>query len=125
MLLKLDYELKEVIDTIIGNLMEFGLIDMWRRWNSEPPPWALIAEAKKRQSKNVDGNVVLTVDHIVGALVIMTIGYILATIAFFVERLVYRKVREGTSSYIFLYLHKFLYPSRIDFIGTDSSPNNW
>lgn len=124
MTLKLDFELKVLIDTIIGNLFEFGLVDMWIKRDDAPTTRALIAAARAKQRENDNGNVVVTIDHIVGALLIMSFGYILAIFAFVLEQIVYRRVRQGTESKFFLYLHKLFRPNRIDYLVTEFSVNN-
>lgn len=113
--LKVDYELKEAIDAVIANLMEFGLIDKWFQLEDAPTLRTLVATAQT-QHDHVNGNVVLTIDHIIGALLIMAFGYILAIIAFLLERFVHRKVQQGTDSNVVIYLHQFLRPDRIECI---------
>lgn len=116
--LKLDYELIDPINKVIKNLMEFGLIDLWRRIKAEPNTRSKIAETKAKQHAELhltpDGTVVLTIHHIVGALVIMAFGYVLAIITFTIEQIVYRKVQKRSKSKFILYLHKQLGSNRID-----------
>lgn len=123
--LKLHYELIGPIDNVIKNLMEFGLIDFWTRLSVGPTTRSKVAETKAKQHDAVhtlpDGTVVLTMQHIVGAVVIMAIGYGLALIAFVIERFVHRRVHEGTDSRIIMYLHAFCRPNRFDCIVMESS----
>lgn len=123
MTLKLDFELLESIDTIIANLFEFGLINMWIKWDTSPTMKTLFAAARTKDNGNENGNVVLTIEHIIGAILIMLFGYIFAIIVFIVERVVHRKVQGGTDSKFILCLHKFLNPGRIDSV-TPFSLNN-
>lgn len=130
--LRLDYELIESVDAIISNLMEFGLIGKWIELSEEPTTRAKVADTKKKQKDNevnrgndsADGTVVLTMDHIIGALLIMAFGYVLAIIAFLVEQIVHRRVERGTQSKFFIYLHRFLRPNRVDCMATPFSVNS-
>lgn len=122
MLLSLDYELIEAINYVISNLMEFGLIDRWSKRAEEPNARATITEAKQREGKSK--NVVLTVDHIVGALLIMAFGYLLAIVVFVVEQLVYRSIHRGTEFRLFWILHRYFRPNRIGCMVTPFTVNN-
>lgn len=106
------------IDEIITNVMEFGLFDKWTKMSEGPSFRSLIASAKKKQPEEYipyeddhnfssDRTIVLTMEHIIGALSIMGFGYFLAMTAFLCEQLVYRKVQQHTKSKFILYLHKF------------------
>lgn len=95
--------------------MEFGLIDKWIRLENAP---ALNANARAHQQKDESEKVVLTIHHIVGALLIMAFGYILAIIVFLAEQVVYRRIRWGSQSKLLLALHKFFRPNRIDCMVT-------
>lgn len=128
--LKLDYELIESISTIIGNLMEFGLIDRWIKLSEGPTIRSLVIDVKAQHheeehtKEQPNGNVVLTMDHIIGALLIMSFGYLLAMIAFLVEQIVHQREQQGTDSKLFLYLHQVFSPNRIDCTITQFSVNN-
>lgn len=108
--LKIDFELTGAIDTIIMNLFEFGLINKWIKMNEELSTQSLMAEEKQYESEHA--NIVLTVDHIIGALLIMAFGYALAIITFLSEQIVHRRVRQGADSKFLLFLHKFFRPNR-------------
>lgn len=116
--LRLDYQLIDPINTVIVNLMEFGLIDKWIKLSEGPTLQSLVAKEKHngavRTRDPADGNVILTMDHIIGALVIMAFGYALALIAFLVEQLVFHRLQKGSESKFILNLHTFLRPYRID-----------
>lgn len=126
--LRLDYQLIDPINTVITNLMEFGLIDKWIKLSGGPTTQSLVAKAKHngavRTRDSSDGNVVLTMDHIIGALVIMAFGYVFALIAFVVEQLIYHKVQKGSESKFVLNLHKLLRPNRIDCMVNQFSVND-
>lgn len=110
--LKNYYELVDRIDLVISSLMEFGLIAKWVKSDDAPSTRTLIARAQAKHYQTEYGNVVLTIEHIVGALIIMAFGYILAIIAFLIEQIVHRKVRDGTNSKLYVYLHKVFGPKR-------------
>lgn len=128
--LRLDYELIESIDTIIANLMEFGLIDKWIKLSDGPTVRSLVTDVKAKHQEEEhakeppNGNVVLTMDHIIGALLIMAFGYVLAMIAFVVEQIVHRRVHQGTDNKLFMYLHSVFSPHRNDCTITQFSVNN-
>lgn len=126
--LKLDFELIEQIDDVITNVMEFGLVDKWKKMSEGPSFRTLVAKALVKQHEeehtSSNGTVVLTVDHIIGALIIMAIGYLSAIIAFLVEKCVHQKVQQRTKSKLVLSLHKFFSPNRIDSQVTDFYLNN-
>lgn len=110
--LSMDFQLIDAINAVIRSAMESGLINRWSKFNIEPATRSLATDGKPLENENA--TIVLTVDHIVGALLIMVFGYVLAIIVFLAERVVYWRVRQGTESKLFLYLHRFFCPSRID-----------
>lgn len=125
--LKLSFELIGPINAVIKNLMEFGLIDKWKKSNEGPSfeTMLAIAAVKQQQEENTgDGTVVLTMYHIVGALIFMGSGYILALAAFLTEKVVHHKVEQRTKSRIILFLHKMLRPNRIDRMANHFCVNN-
>lgn len=133
--LKEDFVLMKAIDSVITNLMEFGLIDKWMKMSEGPSFSSLIANAKKNDPGKYiayeessrytsDRTIVLTMNHIIGALVIMAFGYISALIVFVVEKNVYRRVQLRTASKLILYLHKSFSPTRNDCSTIEFSENN-
>lgn len=119
-ILKKDFVLIHKVNEVIASLVEFGLVDKWIKMSDGPDFDALVANAKKNDSakfiayadeEDAKENVVLTMDHIIGALVILVFGHILALIAFLVEQIVHAKVRKISQSKFFLNLDKFLRPN--------------
>lgn len=110
--IKLDFHLLPTINYYIRQLFEFGLIE---RWNKLSQSIAANEEIKKILNSASDGKdsslVVLTVAHIMGALLIMFFGHFLAFIAFLVEALVYRRVQKKNCAVFWRKLHRLLKPN--------------
>lgn len=109
--IKLDYHLLPIINYNIRQLFEFGLIE---RWNKLSQAIAANEEIKKSLENAASGKdsrlVVLTVAHIMGAILVMIFGHLIALIAFLTEVFVDRKVQQKGCSKIWLALHWFLRP---------------
>lgn len=109
--IKLDYHLLPVINYNIRQLFEFGLIE---RWNKLSQSIAANEEIKKILENAASGNddqlVVLTVAHIMGAILAMTFGHIVASIAFLAEMFVSRQVQREKCAKIWILLHWLLRP---------------
>lgn len=111
--IKLDFHLLPHINRVIRQLFEFGLIE---RWNKLSQSIASNAEiAKTLADGNGDGGdnlVVLTVAHIMGAILIMIFGHCLALIVFAAEHMTYRKIRSGNRGRFWAFVHKVLLPDK-------------
>lgn len=109
--IKLDYHILPVINYNIRQLFEFGLVE---RWNKLGQSVAAALEIKKFLDKAQDGHddrlVVLTVPHIMGAILIMFFGHSVALIAFSVEMIVNRMVQRQNCTKFWERLHWFLRP---------------
>lgn len=109
--IKLDYHLLPIINYNIRQLFEFGLIE---RWNKLSQAIAANEEIKKILNTVSSGKdsrlTVLTVAHIMGAILVMIFGHIVAMIAFLTEIFVNRKVQQSGCSKVWLALHWFLQP---------------
>lgn len=109
--IKLDYHLFPVINYNIRQLFEFGLIE---RWNKLSQSIAANQEIKKILDNAVSGKddrlVVLTVAHIMGAILVMTIGHVIASMAFITELMVSRKIQHKKCSKFWILLNWFLRP---------------
>lgn len=109
--IKLDYHILPVINYNIRQLFEFGLVE---RWNKLGQSVAASLEIKKFLEKVQDGHddrlVVLTVPHIMGAILIMFFGHFVALIAFFVELIANRMVQQRNCTNFWERLHWFLRP---------------
>lgn len=100
-----------IINYNIRQLFEFGLTE---RWNKLSQSIAANEEIKKILKSAADGKdstlVVLTVPHIMGAILIMIFGHSVALMAFLAEVTVDRLVHKRNSAKIWLALHWFLKP---------------
>lgn len=110
--IKLDYHLLPIINYNIRQLFEFGLIE---RWNKLSQSIAANEEIKKMLDRAAAGEsddrlVVLTVPHIMGALLIMSFGHIVALITFCLELLIKKKIGDNKCAKIWLILHFFVNP---------------
>lgn len=109
--IRLDFHLLPTINYNIRQLLEFGLIE---RWNKLSQSIAANEEIKKSLAAASDGKdsslVVLTVAHIMGALLIMCFGHTLAMIAFIMEQVVTLRMCKRNSCKIWYLLHRFLEP---------------
>lgn len=109
--IRMDFHLLPTINYNIRQLLEFGLIE---RWNKLSQSIAANEEIKKSLAHASEGNdshlVVLTIAHIMGALMIMFFGHILAIIAFGLEQLVHRRMCRPQSWRFWFRLHRWLEP---------------
>lgn len=109
--IKLDYHILPVINYNIRQLFEFGLVE---RWNNLGQAVAASLEIKNFLSQAQDGRdsrlVVLTVPHIMGAILIMFFGHFVALIAFSIELIVNRMVQRRNCTTFWKRLHWFLRP---------------
>lgn len=111
--IKLDYHLLPVINYNIRQLFEFGLVE---RWNQLSQSIAASREIKKNLllAANADGKdsrlVVLTVAHIMGAILVMCAGHSIAMIAFLTELIVKHRVRHTNSARIWILFNWILRP---------------
>lgn len=90
MLTQRQFHLLSNINSIIRRVMEFGLIQKWEKDSNQLQQLRLQIEANaagKTTTGTNDGEeaVVLTVDHIEGALILMFGGYALALVTFVAE----------------------------------------
>lgn len=109
--IRMDFHLLPVINYNIRQLFEFGLIE---RWNKLSQSIAANEEIKKSLAMASEGKdshlVVLTVAHIMGALLIMSFGHLLAIIAFAIEQLVHWQMCRRDSFKAWYLLHRFMEP---------------
>lgn len=109
--IKLDFHLLPTINYIIRQLFEFGLIERWNKLSQAIASSDLNTKRSNNKNGGDDNNlVVLTVAHIMGAILIMIFGHAVALIAFVSEQIVYRKIKDGTQKRVWLILHRFLNP---------------
>lgn len=111
--MKSDFHLMPFINYYIRQLFEFGLIERWHKLSLS---LAANEEIKKILNKAASGEndrlVVLTVAHIMGAILIMTFGHILAMIAFLSEILTERHIRKPNCGRFWKILNTFLLAKR-------------
>lgn len=109
--IKLDYHILPIINYNIRQLFEFGLTE---RWNKLSQSIAANEEIKMILKSAADGKdnrlVVLTVPHIMGAILIMIFGHSVALIAFCLEMSVRRHIEKRNCSKVWLTLNWFLKP---------------
>lgn len=109
--IKLDYHMLPIVNYNIRQLFEFGLTE---RWNKLSQSIAANEEIKKILQSAADGKdnrlVVLTVPHIMGAILIMIFGHFLALMAFCAEITVGRHIQKRNCEKIWFMLHWFLKP---------------
>lgn len=109
--IKLDYHMLPTINYNIRQLFEFGLVE---RWNKYSESIAANQEIKKTLDAATDGKdsrlVVLTVAHIMGAILVMFFGHIIALVAFMFEVIVERQIRQRNCAKFWNKLHWFLKP---------------
>lgn len=110
---KLDYHLLPQINSVIRQLFEFGLIERWDKLSQSIASSAAIVKML-REGSGEEGShlVVLTVAHIMGAILIMIFGHLIAFIAFLAEHLAQRRIKGGNCSRFWVILHKFLSPKK-------------
>lgn len=108
--IKLDFQLLPQINYIIRQLLEFGLIERWNKLSQAIATNNEIKRSFKAAKESGGGSslVILTVAHIMGAIMIMCFGHFVAMLAFILEVIVHRKVKNGSRSKIWLMLYSFL-----------------
>lgn len=116
MQIKLDFHLLPQINSVIRQLFEFGLIERWDKLSQSIASSAAIVKMQKDGSGD-DGNhlVVLTVAHIMGAILIMIFGHLIALITFLAEHITHRKIKSGNNNRFWMILHAFLSPTKNKF----------
>lgn len=111
--IKLDFHLLPQINNVIRQLFEFGLIE---RWDKLSQAIASSAEIVKMLKADGGGNgshlVVLTVAHIMGAILIMIFGHLVALIVFLAEHFAHANIKSGSGNRFWMGLHNFLTPTR-------------
>lgn len=111
--IKLDYHLLPQINSVIRQLFEFGLIERWDKLSQSIASSAAIVKMQKDGTGGEGSHlVVLTVAHIMGAILIMIFGHSMALIAFLAEHFTHGKIKKGNYNRFWMLLHKFLTPKR-------------
>lgn len=109
--IKLDYHMLPIINYNIRQLFEFGLTERWNKLSQSIAANEEIKTILNQAASGKDDNlVVLTVPHIMGAILIMFFGHFLAMTTFFIELWIGRKIHKRNSTKIWLILHWFLRP---------------
>lgn len=109
--IKLDYHMQPVINYNIRQLFEFGLTERWNKISQEISANEEIKKTFQKAASGADSQlVVLTVAHIMGAILIMSFGHFVAIFAFLLELSVSRQIRKKKPAKIWLILHWFLRP---------------
>lgn len=116
--IRLDFHLRPQINFIIRQLLEFGLIERWDKLSQSIAENADIMKMINNGGSSDEKHlVVLTVAHIMGAILIMIFGHILASLAFLAETIVYNKLQTEKPSKKWIRLHKILNPKPEDETG--------
>lgn len=109
--IKLDFHLLPQINYNIRQLFEFGLIERWHKLSQSIAANEEIKKILNEASNGKDSRlVVLTVAHIMGAILIMGFGHILALIAFLAEIITKKQICKGNCAKFWLVLNSFLTP---------------
>lgn len=110
--IKLDFHLMPQINNIIRQLFEFGLIERWDKLSQSIASSAATVKMLREGSGGDGGGhlVVLTVPHIMGAILIMSFGHLMALIALIAEHITHRKIKRGSSNRFWMMLHKMFTP---------------
>lgn len=111
--MRVDFHLLPVINSIIRQLFEFGLVERWDKLSQAIATSALAAKLAQFGDASESNLVVLTVGHIMGAIFIMLFGQSLALCAFCAEQLIYRNAQNSKSGIIWSKLNQFLTPKPI------------
>lgn len=107
--IKIDFPLLPNINYIIRQLFEFGLIERWDKLSRSITANTIILDTLNvGVEAGEDHLVVLTVAHVTGAILVMSVGHILALIAFFVEQIVSQRIKSGSRRKIWTRLHSML-----------------
>lgn len=106
--MRVDFHLLPVINSIIRQLFEFGLVERWDKLSQAIATSVLAAKLAQAGDESGSNLVVLTVGHIMGAIFIMLFGHSLALCAFCTEQLIYRNA-QGSSGF-WSKLNQFLTP---------------
>lgn len=128
MLMRKNFHLLAKMNSIIRRVMEFGLIQKWERDGEveqllklKKQEMATALAASGRKQDDDENVVVLTVGHIAGAMIIMAVGYALATFVFCMELLVmsrrcfFRRRRRRQRHRLWLLANAFLDAKRYFF----------
>lgn len=112
--IKLDFHLMPQINNIIRQLFEFGLIERWDKLSQSIASSAATVKMLRDGSGGDGGGhlVVLTMAHIMGAILIMVFGHLLALIALIAEHLTDRRIKRGSCNRFWKTLHKFFTPEK-------------
>lgn len=113
MMTQKNFHLLGRMNSIIRRVMEFGLIQKWDKDSDVMQQLKLKmgSDAKKAatDSDEDEGLVVLTVGHIAGALIIMSVGYVLALLTFIAELLVNcRMLQAYRNNWLWVLCDRFL-----------------
>lgn len=125
--IKLDFHLLPNINYIIRQLFEFGLIERWDKLSQSIAKNADIRKLLNSEDSSHESRlVVLTVAHIMGAILVMIFGHILASLAFIVEQLTFRNIQKGNHKFVWMKLHQILNPkkTRNEIEESDASQDN-
>lgn len=110
---KIDFALLPNINYIIRQLFEFGLIERWDKYSRSIAANAIILDTLKAGDDAGGGHlVVLTVAHVTGAILVMSLGHTVAFIAFLIEQIVSRRIESGSRRKIWTRLHSMLSQNR-------------
>lgn len=111
MLAKKNFHLLSRMNTIIRQIVEFGLI---QKWEKQDYTVMQIRLEQNQPINNLDNNlIVLTVGHIGGALIIMFVGWIFGILSFIVEILINTKLaKRRYFRHMTKYLDAFVNPDR-------------
>lgn len=89
--MKIDFHLRPIINLIIRQLFEFGLIERWDKLSQAIATSSVKVKVDTEGSGNL---VVLTVPHIMGAVLILISGMALAFLLFLIERIAQMRVKK-------------------------------
>lgn len=101
------FEFLPQVDDIIRRCFESGLILKWRKDETR--------QNNKLNSKRTEHRMILTVDHIGGALITLFCGLSMAMLVFAAECVAYRKIKQRNCCRFWFYLSKVLDGRRFDF----------
>lgn len=110
--IKLDYHMLPAINYNIRQLFEFGLTERWYKLSQSISANNEIKMILKKAADGKDSRlVVLTVAHIMGAILIMIVGHCIALIAFSFEIFAERQIRKSNCGKFWHSLHWFFMPN--------------
>lgn len=112
MMTQKNFHLLGRMNSIIRRVMEFGLIQKWEKDSDVMQQLKLKLGSDAKQSSSDsnedEGLVVLTVDHIAGALIIMSVGYVLALLTFIAELMVNCRMLQARHNWLWRLCDGFL-----------------